>query len=545
MPLPLRRSPAPIAALLAVLVVTIPVGAAAPGRSERVARGYTKLLVAADRAQETAAIVHRIERGPGRSVQVLRGPGLLAVRVRRSDASALRRRLERIPGVRFVERNRAASRLAATSYAQTVPTDPLWPEQWGPALIGAPAIWKLTKGSPSVVIAVLDTGVDSSQPDLRRALIPGFDAVNGDHDPSDDNGHGTRTAGIAGARADNGVGISGMCPGCSIMPVKVAAANGWSTDLQLVSGITWATDHGADVISISLAGSTPSGTVAAAVNYAESKGVLVVAGAGNTGDSQPSYPADYPGVLSVAGTDPEDKLYPWSTRGSWVQVAAPGCDVTTFTDGFGRFCGTSASTPVVAGLAGLALSYAPTASAAMVQQAIVSGARPIDGVAGGRVDAVGTLAALGAKFEPAPAQQAAAKATKDKRPVRHARHSAGPARVRRGLLRTEWRVGVAVRRGPVVAVLRSPKAGSCSIRFHSARQLRPWRRHGRNSDALAARVAAGTYSLDVRCSRGVPQPASLTVRAHFARAHHGSHGRRSRHASRGRSVAVVIRRDPF
>ena len=428
MPLPCPRRLAPIVALLAVLTLTVPVISAAPGRSERVARGYTKLLVATDQARQTRAITQRIERVPGRTVQVLRGPRLLAVRVPRSDAAKLIRSLRHAAGVRFVEHNRVVSRLADTSYARAIPTDPLWPDQWGPALIGAPAAWKLTKGSPSVVIAVLDSGVDSSQPDLRPALVPGYDVVNGDDDPSDDNGHGTRTAGIAGARADNGVGISGVCPGCSIMPVKVSSAAGWSTGLQMASGITWATNHGADVISISLAGSSPSATVASAVNYAESKGVLVVASAGNNGDSDTVYPAGYPGVLSVAGTDPDNKLYPWSNRGSWVAVAAPGCDITTFADGFGRFCGTSASAPVVAGLAGLAFSYAPTASAATVQHAIVSSAHPVEGVAGGRVDAVGTLAALGAKFEPASSAggSSAGKAARHARSAPRVRHHRRP-----------------------------------------------------------------------------------------------------------------------
>ena len=349
-----------------------------------------------------AAIARRIESVQGRSVQMLRGPRLLAVRVPRRDASALTRRLTRIRGVRFVERNHVVMRVAATDFAQAVPTDPLWPDQWGPALIGAPAVWKLTTGSPRVVIAVLDTGVDSSQRDLRQALVPGYDFVNGDPDPNDDNGHGTRTAGIVGARADNGVGISGVCPGCSVMPVKVVGADGTATGLQIASGITWATDHGASIISLSLGGSQ-SATVAEAVHYAESKGVLVVAAAGNNGNSQPFYPAAYPGVLSVAGTDPDNQLYPWSNRGSWVAVAAPGCDVTTFSGRWLRPVLRDIREHARGGRAGRtrALVFAHLDLRRQSSTRSLPALVRSTGVAGGRVDAVGTLAALGAKFEPA------------------------------------------------------------------------------------------------------------------------------------------------
>ncbi|HEY7422604.1 MAG TPA: S8 family peptidase [Gaiellaceae bacterium] len=545
--LPRVRRLSPLAAPLAVLLVSLPIATQAAPRSARVARGYVRLVVATDSDAEAPALAQRIERLQRRSVQVLRGPHLLAVRVSRRDALSLSRRLARLQGVRFVERNRVVSQIAAVKVAESVPTDPLWPHQWGPARIGAPAVWKLTKGSPRVVIAMLDTGVDPSQPDLRQDLVPGYDAVNGDDDPSDDNGHGTRTAGIAGAREDNGVGISGICPGCSIMPVKVLAANGSGTGFQIASGITWAADHGASIISMSLGG-TQSDPIAAAVRYAEAKGVLVVAAAGNGGGSQLFYPAADPGVLSVAGTNPDDQLYPWSNRGSWVSVAAPGCDLTTYdSGGFGGFCGTSASAPVVAGLAGLALSYSPTSSAETIEHAIVAGSHPVAGIAGGRVDAVATLAALGARFRPAAAThrrpRSAARAGSHRR-VPAARRRVLRARVRRGVLRVEWHLRLAVRRGRFTATLRSPKAGSCSVHLRSRAGVRRVRRHGHESASLAATVKRGTYGVDVRCSLRRPQPASLTVRAHFTKRRR-THGRRRVLEARGATVAVIQRRDPF
>jgi subtilisin family serine protease len=139
--------------------------------------------------------------------------------------------------------------------------------------------------------------------------------------------------------------------------------------------------------------------VAGAVSYARSRGLLVVAAAGNNGNSNPFYPAANPGVLSVAATQPNDLLYSWSNHGDWVAVAAPGCDLATFRGAtYGEFCGTSASTPVVSGLAALAMSYAPGASADAIKQAITSSAHRVGGVTYGRVDFAGTLAALGATF---------------------------------------------------------------------------------------------------------------------------------------------------
>jgi subtilisin family serine protease len=327
---------------------------------------------------------------------------VVVVRVPKRTAKALVARLRRTRVVRYAEQNRVVLRITGMNAVQAVPTDPLWGQQWGPAQIDAPVAWAVTKGAPSIVVATEDTGVDFGQPDLAGALVPGYDFVNNDADPADDQGHGTAVAGVIAARADNGLGGSGLCPRCSIMPVKVAAADGTATELNVANGITWAADHGARVINISLGG-TYGATVADAVRYATAKGALVVAAAGNNGSASPFYPAAYPGALSVAGTQQDGTLYPWSNYGGWVAVAAPGCEQTTgLGAAYWTFCGTSASTPVVSGLAALAMSFAPTATADAIRQAITSSAQRLSGVAYGRVDAAGTLAALGAKFQPAP-----------------------------------------------------------------------------------------------------------------------------------------------
>jgi len=335
----------------------------------------------------------RLEKGSG-----ARKTGEIAqVRVRvlqvpeGSEASAVRA-LAADPRVEFAERD---ATVAATN---TTPNDYWWPNEWSQVKTRTNAAWDLTRGSSSVVIAVLDTGVDLSQPDLQGKLVAGFNVVSGTPDPFDDNGHGTWTAGVAGAASNNAIGVASYCWGCSLMPVKVLGADGTGTTSAVASGIIWATDHGARVISMSLAGTTGTSTLQSAVQYAHSHGVVLVAAAGNYGNSSPTYPAAYAEVLSVAGTDPSDALYSWSTYGSWVKLAAPGCNYTTGRNGwYGSFCGTSAATPAVAGIVGLAFSYAPAATNSTVESTVESNSiRLGSAVAYGRVDAYAALVGLGA-----------------------------------------------------------------------------------------------------------------------------------------------------
>ena len=392
----------PVAATATALFVA-PANAASARLQAQSAHSYVRLLVKLRAHASERAVGRALAAAGARRVRTLRHLRVVVVRVPRRNAAALVSRLTRARGVKRVGRDRVVAHLAATdNYVQEVPSDPLWSLQWGAALTQAPTAWAVTKGSPNVVVAVLDTGVNLSQPDLQGAFGPGYDFVNHDTDPSDDNGHGTGTAGIVGARSGNGLGGSGFCPRCSIMPVKVVAADGSATESTVAPGITWAADHGANVINMSFGG-TYSATIADAVRYATSKGVLVVAAAGNNGSSSAFYPAADEGVLSVAATQPDDTLYSWSNYGAWVSVAAPGCDLTTLRGGgFGDFCGTSASAPVVSGLAALAMSYSQTSTAEAVEQAITSSSRAIGGVGAGRVDMAGALAALGAAFQVLP-----------------------------------------------------------------------------------------------------------------------------------------------
>jgi subtilisin family serine protease len=302
------------------------------------------------------------------------------------------------------------------SVAATTPSDPFWPTELGLSEISSPQAWDLTRGASGLAVAVLDSGVDFTHPDLVGAAVPGFDFVNGDTNANDDNGHGTAVAGLIAARGQDGGGMAGMCWQCSIMPVKVVDVLGNGTSATLAAGLVWATDRGARVINMSLAGSTGSDTLAAAVRYAADRGVVLVASAGNQASTQPTYPAAYPGVISVAAGTPARTFYAFSNRGDWVQVAAPGCNTApSLLGAFVAFCGTSSSAPLVSGIAALALSLRAGVTSTLVTRAIEESAVPLaePGVRYGRVDAYAALllainAALGpvaGSGEPAPAAQ--------------------------------------------------------------------------------------------------------------------------------------------
>ena len=345
------------------------------------------------RAGTTNDAADQLERAHGAAKNgEIRQLGVRVLQVPEGSEAAVLGALAADPRVEFAERDQTVA------ITNTTPNDYWWPSQWSQVKTRTNAAWDLTAGSSSVVIAVLDTGVDLSQPDLEGKLVAGYNVVSGSADPTDDNGHGTWAAGVAGAASNNSIGVASYCWRCSLMPVKVLGADGSGTMSNVATGITWASDHGARVISMSLAGTTGTSTLQSAVQYAHAHGVVLVAASGNYGNATPTYPAAYPEVLGVAGSDPNDALYSWSDYGSWVKLAAPGCNYTTGRSGwYGSFCGTSAATPAVAGIAGLAFSYAPTTSNTMVESAIESSSVKLgSAVTYGRVDAYGTLLALGA-----------------------------------------------------------------------------------------------------------------------------------------------------
>jgi thermitase len=290
-------------------------------------------------------------------------------------------RLKKLPLFEFVEPNY----LFRTSWKTS---DPLWGDQWGIAKMRTAAGWGLETGNAGVTIAIVDTGVDLDHPDLLRKLVPGYDFVDGDDQPDDVGGHGTHCAGIAAASTNNGEGVAGVCANCSIMPVRVLGPDGGSAS-DVANGIVWAVDHGAKVISLSLGGLFESTAQDEAIDYAWSKGAVIVAAAGNYGVSDPHFPAYYPTCIAVGATDESDKRADFSNFGDWVDVAAPGSFImSTVPGGYEMMSGTSMATPAVAGLAGLiwsALGKGATNTA--VRAAIEKSCDPIGGwVDKGRVN---------------------------------------------------------------------------------------------------------------------------------------------------------------
>lgn len=264
------------------------------------------------------------------------------------------------------------------------PTDPYYPTQ-APYLnrIEMAAGWEYITGRPEIVIAILDTGIDMAHPDLSSAIwtnpdeianngldddangfvddVHGWDFADNDNMPDDDHGHGTHVAGIVGATINNGIGIAGVAGGATLMPVDVFKG-GIGTYEDLIRAIIYATDNGAHVINMSLGAASYSRGEEMAVDYAWAHGVVVVAAAGNTSSEQYHYPAAHEHVIAVAATSSADVLASFSTRGDFVDVAAPGVSIysTYRSGGYAFMSGTSMASPHVAGLAALILSRNPT-----------------------------------------------------------------------------------------------------------------------------------------------------------------------------------------
>lgn len=264
------------------------------------------------------------------------------------------------------------------SISDVVPSDPYFVNQWDLQKIATPAAWDITVGSESVIIAVVDTGVDYNHPDLSGRMIAGYDFVNGDADPMDDNGHGTCVAGIVAASPENGIGVAGITWWPSVMPIKVASASGYASYYAIAQGITYAANNGARVVNISIAGSSSSSTLTNAVDYATQRGCLVVAASGNNSSATVYYPAACSNALAVGATDAYDQRASYSNYGPALDVMAPGGGYTTTRGGgYGGFGGTSAATPHAAGVAALVISVNPNLSAADVAAIIAQSADDI------------------------------------------------------------------------------------------------------------------------------------------------------------------------
>jgi thermitase len=291
-------------------------------------------------------------------------------------------------------------------------------------ILRLPEAWAVTKGSRDVVVAVIDTGVAYDHPDLAANAwtneaeragragvdddgngyvddVHGWDFVNNRANAVDDNKHGTHCAGIIGA-GDNGVGTMGVAPRVRIMPLKFLDRGGSGELAAAVRALDYAVANGARVISNSWGGGGRSEFLNAAIQRAVDRGILVVAAAGNEendNDAEPSYPASYPNVISVASTDSADQLSSFSNYGrESVTLAAPGSDIysTVLNAKWGTLSGTSMATPQVSGALALALAVRPAASADELKAKLCSSSKPIltSRVSCGRMDVAAFLQAV-------------------------------------------------------------------------------------------------------------------------------------------------------
>lgn len=330
--------------------------------------------------------------------------------------------------------------LAKREPADEIPNDPQFAEQWAlnnlgqdggkaRADIDALKAWMKTKGSPEVVVAVLDTGVDYAHKDLatnmwmRPESVPqyiddelgvfndqhGFDATNNVSDPMDDNGHGTHCAGIIGAEGNNNEGIAGVNWNVQIMPLKFLGRGGFGTTKDAIEAINYAIDRkqkgvNVRVISASWGSTTYSKALEDAIRAAGEQGILFVAAAGNAStdnDKRPHYPSNYdlPNVISVAALDRTDSLASFSNFGAkTVHVAAPGREIvsTWLNDAYREASGTSMATPHVSGIAALVIAAEPNISVEKLRERILRSVDKIDSLNGkvlngGRLNAAKAL----------------------------------------------------------------------------------------------------------------------------------------------------------
>ena len=299
--------------------------------------------------------------------------------------------------------------------------------QWGIRKAHVDQAWDLIRGSGAVIVAVIDTGIDTNHPDLAGVALPGTTIVTSP-DPTcapgstiDDNGHGTHVAGLIAANGNNGIGIAGVAFGVKILPIKALDCQGQGLLSDVASSVIWATDHGARIINISLGSSASQQTLQDAIRYAVAHNVLVVSAAGNCGVAstrcdgvinEPQYPGAFPEVLAVAATDVNDQHAAFSNVNSYVAIAAPGQSIWSTTPTYpttlsrsgvpsmyAPLMGTSQASPFVAGVAALVLSREPTLTGQQLRDRLVAtaddlGAPGTDPVFGaGRVNALRAVSA--------------------------------------------------------------------------------------------------------------------------------------------------------
>ncbi|WP_415880087.1 S8 family serine peptidase [Methylomonas sp. TEB] len=286
---------------------------------------------------------------------------------------AVVRALSKNPHIEFAELD------MVQPMSTTTPNDPNFAGAWHLAKIQTPGAWDVSKAD-GITIAVLDSGVDGSHPDLANHMIPGWNAVDGGSDTSDINGHGTAVAGTAAAVTDNAIGVAGVAWNAKVMPVRITNdSTGYAYWSDIARGLSWAADNGADVANISY-GVSASSAVSSAAQYMNAKGGLVVVAGANDG-VDPGY-TDNPYMISVSASDWNDAKASWSNFGAFIDVAAPGTSIATLLrgGGYANWNGTSFSSPVTAGVVALIQAANPNLVPADVEKVLKDSADKVSGV---------------------------------------------------------------------------------------------------------------------------------------------------------------------
>ncbi|MBF2054338.1 MAG: S8 family serine peptidase [Candidatus Sericytochromatia bacterium] len=247
------------------------------------------------------------------------------------------------------------------------PNDPFLPVQYGFSITGTDQIWRQQPGSPEVIVAVIDSGIDGQHPEFEGQLVPGFDFTLKPPAPGgnvDGYGHGTHVAGVIGARTHNGIGIAGVAPGCKLMPVRIFNDFGHSESGRSAAAVIWAVDHGAKVINASWGSPMEGQASKEAYQYALAHDVVFVAAAGNSGNNEPKYPGASEEAIGVSATNDIDGWASFSTFGDWIDLAAPGKGIlSTYPlnkgNGYRIMEGTSMAAPFVTAAAALVRSQYP------------------------------------------------------------------------------------------------------------------------------------------------------------------------------------------
>jgi hypothetical protein len=348
-------------------------------------------LVSGLSANEQAAVIARNGGTETSAIPALRLHVVQVLTVELADTLA---RYEADPQVQHVEENRVRR-------SEMLSNDEHAVSQWALPQIG----WDLAFGAVvptgTAKVAILDTGIDATHPDLAGRVVPGTSILDGSNGLTDPNRHGTWVAGIVAANTNNAIGIAGVAfAGVQLMPVTVLDVNGEGRDSDVIAGVIWAADHGADVILMAFSNPGFSPNLQEAIDYAWSHGAVLVAAVGNDGVGTPTFPAGDRGVIGVSGTDQADALLGYSNYGKAAFLAAPGESIAT-TDLNGDYVavsGTSSSAAIVAGVAAFLKAVDPAATNGMIVGRMARTADPAgtqEQTGNGRVNLARALADTG------------------------------------------------------------------------------------------------------------------------------------------------------